>query len=143
MAIIGTVPSRLIAKNQQLYKGSLICACTQKKWLHRRCNCYTNAGSSRQSKSSRNHTLSQLLINLKVLIFLFLSLFKKIQKHKKTEYTDFILFFKYFGVNSKISQEDNWKVYWKLGLVQDFLAELQLSCSRLMFWWKDGRVGVC
>jgi hypothetical protein len=30
MAIIGTVPFRITDKNQQLYKGSLICACTVK-----------------------------------------------------------------------------------------------------------------
>jgi len=30
MAIIGTVPFRLTAKSQQLYKGSLICKCTEK-----------------------------------------------------------------------------------------------------------------
>ena len=30
MAIIGTVPFRLTANNQQLYKGSLMCACTGK-----------------------------------------------------------------------------------------------------------------
>jgi len=30
MAIIGTVPSQLYAKNQQLYEGSLICVCAEK-----------------------------------------------------------------------------------------------------------------
>ena len=30
MAIIGTVPFRVNDKNQQLYKGSLICMCTGK-----------------------------------------------------------------------------------------------------------------